>query len=919
MTKEDGQVRIRVNGTWHDFEITPQTMLLELLRDRLNLTGAKNGCNSGHCGACTVIVEGEAVRSCIYKARRADGKSVETIEGLTRDGSLHPLQQAFIDRGAVQCGYCTPGMILAAKALLDRVPNPTEDQIKAALKQNLCRCTGYTKIIEAVQAATGALNEVRLANAGSQAYRVVGTSLTRAGARDRVTGETRYTGDLVVDGMLHARVLRAAWPHAWVRRVDVSRARQMPGVAAVLTAQDVPGAKNHGVIIKDWPVLAYDKVRYMGDAVAIVAAETESQAAAALAAIEVDYERLPIITSPQAGLDPEAVKVHEKGNVLKEIVFSRGDVEAGLAQADVIIDKTYETPFGEHAFLEPEAALAVPDLQSGGVTVYVGSQIPFEDRTDIAASLGLPEDKVRVVHMPTGGAFGGKEDIMGQIHVALLAQATRHPVKLVFSRPESMRTHPKRHATTIHMRTGATKDGRIVAQKIHILGDTGAYASLGGPVMTRAATHSTGPYDIPNVSVECYAVYTNNPPAGAFRGFGATQAHFAAESQMDLVAEAVGLSPFEIRRRNALQVGATTASGQVLRESVGLLECLNRVRAAVEEIQAQTGPEGLPPHLRRGWGWAAAYKNVGLGSGLADSAGATVELSADGRVFVKAGAAEVGQGHDDVLRQIASEVLGVEPDDVDVLLGDTALTPDSGATTASRQTYVTGNAVRYAALKLRDLITQMAAEILDCAPELLRFEGGEVRAADRGRSVLLRDVAAAAEQEGRLPKVTYVYTPPATVNLGEKGDSHFAYGYGVQAVQVEVNTQTGQVRVLDVIGAHDVGQAMNPLALAGQVEGGILMGIGYALTERFVVEEGVVRTDTFAKYKIPDITYTPRIVSMVVEHPTADGPFGAKGVGELTSMPTAPAIANAVARAIGFRSVALPINADMVKAACQAR
>jgi selenium-dependent xanthine dehydrogenase len=915
MSDDRSPVRIRVNGTWHTFEIDSRTVLIELLRDRLNLTGTKNGCGSGHCGACTVLVDGEAVRACIYKARRAHEKTVETIEGLARGNVLHPLQRAFIQRGAVQCGYCTPGMIMSAKALLDHVPDPTDEQIKTALKQNFCRCTGYKKIIEAVHAAAGmAADPRKTPSLESGEFSVIGRRMARTEALGRVTGEVRYTGDLVVEGMLRARVLRSAYPHALLRGIDVSRARQMPGVVAVLTADDVPGAKNHGVLAHDWPVLAYDKVRYVGDALAIVAAETEDQAEAALSAIAVDYEPLPVITGPEEGLAPGAVLAHEKGNVLKYIEFSKGDVEAGLAASDLVIENTYQTPFGEHAFLEPEASLAVPEA-GGGVTVYVGSQIPFEDRLLIAASLALPLEKVRVVHMPTGGAFGGKEDVIGQIQTALVARLTGRPVRLVLSRSESMRTHPKRHATKITMKSGITRDGRVLAQKIRILGDTGAYASLGGPVMTRAATHSTGPYEVPNVAVECYAVYTNNPPAGAFRGFGATQAHFAAESQMDVIAEAVGLSPFELRRRNALKVGSSTATGQVLRDSVGLLDCLARVEAAMgEALAAQPEPE-LPPHIRRGWGVAAVYKNVGLGTGLADSAGAIVEILPSGRVYIRAGAAEVGQGHDDVLRQIAAEMFGLSPADVDVLLGDTALTPDSGATTASRQTYVTGNAVKYAALEVRTVLGRTAAELLGCDPASLCYEGGSVIAPESARSLPFQEVVKAASSVGRSLKASYIYTPPATVPLGKPGDSHFAFGYGAQAAHVEVNTETGQVRVLDVIAAHDAGRVMNPLAVEGQVEGGIMMGIGYALTERFVVEEGYVHTDTLAKYKIPDITYTPRITCIAVEHPTIEGPFGAKGIGEITSMPTAPAITNAIYRTIGLRSFSLPVSPDAIKAA----
>lgn len=906
-------IRIEVNGVWHELEVERRTTLLEVLRDRLHLTGTKNGCGQGHCGACTVIVDGKAVRSCVYLARRADGKSVQTIEGLARDGELHPLQRAFIERGAIQCGFCTPGAIMAAKALLDRNPNPTREEIMAALERNLCRCTGYIKIIEAVEVAAAEMRGERegpplAPQTPLPPLTVVGQPLPQPDARAKATGEARYAADLFFPDMLHAKVLRSEYPHARLLRVDVSRARELPGVAAVLTADDIPGEKNHGVIHRDWPVLAYDKVRYVGDAIAIVAAESESIAEEALKLIEVEYEPLPVVATAEQALTPGAPLVHEnrQGNILRYTKVRRGDVETGFAQADVILEHTYHTPPGEHAFMEPEAAVATVD-EDGSVTVYVGSQIPFADRRQIAASLALPEEKVRVVHTLTGGAFGGKEDVCAQIHAALLAQATGRPVKLVLTRAESMRVHPKRHATTITVKTGAKHDGRLTAVQVKIVGDTGAYASLGEQVMTRVATHAIGPYDVPNVKVDCYAVHTNNPPGGAYRGFGATQAHFAAETQMDILAETLGLSPFEVRRRNALRVGGTTITGQVLRESVGLLETIDRVEAAMREAQEAEKDITLPSHVHRGWGMACAYKNVGLGEGLADSAGASVEVTREGRVIVRAGAAEVGQGLMGVAAQVAAEELGVDLAAVEVILGDTSQTLDGGATTASRQTYVTGNAVRHAARQMRSSLAGAVAEELGVSPDALTFDAGRVSTPD-GRSVSLARAAELAAAEGRELRVDYVYTPPRTKPLGEGGDMHFAYGYATQAAQVEVNTKTGEVRVLQVIAAHDVGRAINPLALEGQIEGGVVMGLGYALLEKFEVEEGIVRSDSLARYKIPRVNHVPHIVPILVEHPAAEGPFGAKGVGEITSIPTAPAIANAVHDAIGLRSFSLPIK-----------
>ena len=913
-------VNLQVNGDWHVLEVGDKESLLDVLRERLHLTGTKNGCGEGHCGACTVIVDGKARRACITRAARLDGSVVWTVEALARKGHLHPVQQAFVATGAIQCGFCTPGMIMAAKALLDENPRPTRAEIKEALKGNLCRCTGYGKIIEAVELAADLLaGRTAPESAGGAG---VGKSVARPDAVAKATGRAQYAADLFFDGMLYGAVLRSEYPHARILGVDVSQARVLPGVHAVLTADDVPGHKTHGLVVDDWPVFAWDKVRYVGDAIAAVAAETPEIARAALERIRVDYEPLPVVTDAVAALEEGAPRVHEKGNLVSEAKVLRGDVEEAFRNAAVVVEQVYETPFNEHAFLEPETSVAVPQ-EDGGITVYVGSQIPFSDQAQVAASLALPPEKVRIVQTAVGGAFGGKEDISTQIHAALLAQATGRPVKLTLSRRESIRVHPKRHATRIWMKTAAAADGRLLAMKARIWGDTGAYASLGPHVIKRAATHVSGPYEIPNVDIISYTVYTNNPPAGAFRGFGATQAHFAAECQMDILAERLGISPLELRRRNALRVGATTAAGQVLRESVGLPDTIERAVAAIPEARVlgdsrRTWQRG-GQHGRkvRGWGMACAFKNVGLGGGVADSAGAEVELCEDGTVEVRIGAAEVGQGLVGVASQIVGEVMGVRPEDIRLVVGDTALTPDGGATTASRQTFITGNAVRLAALDLKALLAQTAAEMLDSSPDAVEFVDGQV--VSGGVRVGLRALAEAARKEGRRPVVRRVYTPPRTVPLGQEGDVHFAYGYATQVAEVEVDLDTGDVRVLRVVAAHDVGKAINPRAVQGQIEGGVVMGIGLALKEELVLNEGRIVSDTLAKYKIPTVDDVPEIIPILVESPATEGPFGAKGVGEIPSIATVPAIANAIYDATGVRLTRIPIRREHLREAIRAK
>lgn len=930
MASTTQRIKLHVNGEPQEVEIGPQTTLLQVLRDQLRLTGAKNGCDHGRCGACTVIVNGVARRACITPARRVEGKHVETIEGLGRYGELHPLQRAFIEHGAVQCGFCTPGFIMSAKALLDRKPRPTREDILEALENNLCRCTGYNKIVEAVEAAANALRaqrgERRLLGtkplppqATDYTLKVVGHSVTRPDAHAKVTGAPIFTDDLYFDGMLQARVLRSQYPHARLLKIDVGQARQLPGVVAVLTADDIPGAKNHGLVVNDWPVLAYDKVRYVGDAVALIAAESQEIANEALNLITVTYDPLPVVDSALTAMQVHAPQVHqenENGNLLKHIEIRKGDIQEGFARSDIIVEQVYRTPMGDHLFMEPECSLVVPD-EDGGLTVYVGSQIPFADRRQIAASLALPEEKVRVRHMAVGGGFGGKEDIAGQIHAALLAQATGRPVKLTYTRQESLIAHPKRHATIIRLKTGITKEGRLMAVETRILGDAGAYASLSEKVMTRAVTHAAGPYDVPHVKIDCDTFYTNNPPAGAYRGFGATQVHFAIETQMDILAERLGMSPFVFRQRNALRAGGITATGQRLTESAGLPATIERARLQVRELagaDATASRAPLAPHKRRGWGLACAYKSVGLGGGADDVARAVVEITEKGTVRVRAGAAEIGQGLVTVLAQIAAEVLGTDLSRVEVVLGHTDQTPDCGPTTASRQTYVTGNAVRLAAEKLRRETSTIVAGELAAAPDSLVFRDSRVISPD-GRSMPFSETASLARREGRSLEAFYEYQAPTTVPLGRPGDAHFAYGFGTQAAQVEVDLTSGEVKVLRVVAAHDVGRAVNPLAVEGQIEGGIVMGIGYALTEEFRVEEGLVKSDNLARYKIPTIRHMPQVHAIILEYRTGEGPFGAKGVGEVTSIPTAPAILNAIYNACGVRLTSLPATPKRVLAA----
>lgn len=910
----DQNFSLTVNGKSCQVTADPEARLMDVLRDQLHFTGVKDGCATGHCGSCMVIQDGKAVRACLVLMKRAHGTHITTIEGIVdANGNLHPIQQAFIDRGATQCGFCTPGFIISTKALLDRNPHPTLPEINQALEWNICRCTGHNSILRAVQDLAG--QPVPPLPSVKKPLHAISQALPRPDAVEKVNGTGIYADDLYVEGMLYGKTLRSAYPHARIKRVDVSAARALPGVVAVLTAEDIPGRKEFGVHEIDWPVLCYDKVRYVGDGLALVAAESEVIAEDALKKIKVEYEPLPVVVGPKQAAQPDAPLVHEHpekhskqahGNFLAHFALDSGNPAEGFAQADVIVEREYTTQTVEHAFIEPEAGLAVPDA-TGCITIYCGGQIPFNDRACVAASLNVPADKIRIVNCLIGGAFGGKEDPTVQIHLGLLAFKTKRPVKMVYSRKESLLVHPKRHATIIKMKTGAKKDGRLVAHEVEIYGDGGAYASLSSHVMLRCTTHAAGPYEVPNAQVNTYAMYTNNVPSGAFRGFGVTQSAFAMESQMDELAHALGLSPIEIRRRNILKYGKRTLAGQAMTESCGLEECLEKVVAEMDKHSDFIPVEG---NKRRAWGLACAYKNTGFGSGAYDAAGAEVELFADGHAAIRAGAAEIGQGLVSVLAQIVSEELGVPYNQVDVLVADTERTLDGQATTASRQTYVTGNAARHACREARGVLSQTAAELLDASPESLVFSDGMV--GSNGRQVPLSDVVTAARREGRVPKVSYQYVAPDTLKY-----QHVAFGFGAQAALVEVDVETGKTKVLKVIAACDVGRVMNPLALLGQIEGSISMGLGMALQEEFVMKDGYVLTDSLYKCHLPTVDQTPEVIAFFVEHETKEGPYGAKGVGELASIPTAPAIINAICNAVGTRIYNLPADKDKLRRAIQ--
>lgn len=827
--------------------------LLEYLREETRLTSVKNGCSEGACGACMVLVNGDAVRACLLTTAKVQGKTVLTVEGLSpREQAIYAA--CFAEAGAVQCGFCIPGMIISAKALLDRNPRPEPVQVKQALRGNICRCTGYVKIEKAILEVARRLREEKTETNDLPATAQIGINLPRIDACDKALGRGEYVDDLKMEGMLYGAVLRTPKPRSFIRGIDVTEAREYPGVAVILTADNIPGERYLGFLAQDWPALIAvgEETRYVGDSLALVAAHSKKAAFEAVKRIKVDYEELAPVTTPRAALADDAPRLHPSGNLLSTTCLQRGDVDAAIAASVHVVTRTYSTPPTEHAFLEPESALAVPEAD-GRITVFVSSQSVYEDQHGIAAVLGLPLEQVRVISKLVGGAFGGKEDLSVQHHAALLAWYAKKPVKLTLARQESIRVHPKRHAMETEVTTACDAQGHITAIRARILADTGAYASLGGPVLQRACTHLAGPYRVPAVDIIGQALYTNNPPGGAFRGFGVPQTTFASELNLDLLAEKIGISPWEIRYRNALRPGDAMASGQLADEGTAIVETL----LAVKDVYEQHPYAGI----------ACAMKNTGIGVGVPDIGRVTIRVE-NGKVVVFSSAACLGQGLATILLQIVGQATGLNMEDIVIHSPDTDRTPDAGTTTASRQTLFTGEAARQAALKLKEALT---------GTELAALEG--------------------QEYAGEFLGVTDRLNSPKDHPV-----NHVAFGYATQVVVLDE-----QGKVIKAVAAHDVGKALNPLAVEGQIEGGVVMGLGYALREDYPLANSVP-TAKFGTLGLLRSTDVPEIETIIIEKNPSPLAYGAKGVGEISTIPTAPAAASAYYRLDGVLRTSLPLS-----------
>lgn len=840
---------VNVNGT--SYEVEEDKKLMRFLRDDLKLKSVKDGCSEGACGTCTVLIDGKAVKACVQPISKMEGKKIITVEGLSEE-EKKVFAYSFGEVGAVQCGFCIPGMIMCGKGLLDVNKNPSRAEIAYAIRNNICRCTGYKKIIDGIEMAAGIFRG-DISMEEQQKDVKVGSKLHRIDVEGKVLGTGQYVDDVEIEGMIYGSAVRSQYPRAVVKAIHTEKAKALEGVVCVLTADDIPGKNKVGHLKQDWDTMIAvgDTTRYLGDAICLVAAERPDILEEAKKLVEVEYEELEPVTCPEEALREDAPILHEGGNILSHEHLIRGNADEVIAASKYKVTRHYETPYTEHAFLEPEAAIAMPF--DDGVFIYSTDQGTYDTRHECSILLGLPPEKIIVENKLVGGGFGGKEDVTVQHQAALIEYITKRVVKVKLTRKESILVHPKRHPMSMDFTTACDENGYLTAMKAVIVADTGAYASLGGPVLQRACTHAAGPYNYQVVDIDGKAIYTNNPPAGAFRGFGVTQTCFATECNLNLLAEMVGISPWEIRYRNAIRPGQVLPNGQIADAATGLAETLE----AVKDIYENNKYVGI----------ACAMKNAGVGVGIPDTGRCRLIIK-DGKIHIHAGASCIGQGLGTVLVQIVGETVPITVDKIVYHAPNTSMAPDSGTTSGSRQTLITGEAARRACIKLKE-------ELKDSTLEEL--EGKEY----------------SAEYLAKTDKMGTDVPNPV---------SHVAYGY---ATHVCILKEDGTVD--KIVAVHDVGKAVNPKSVEGQIEGGVVMGLGYALTEKYPLNR-CKPTGKFGTLGLFRADKTPNVESIIVEKPGIEYAYGAIGIGEITSIPTAPAVQNAYYNRDGIFRESLPLK-----------
>lgn len=858
---------VHING--QDYPWEKDMPLMDFLRDELNITSVKNGCKEGACGTCTVIIDGKTARACIQKLSRLEGKKILTIEGFS-ERERDVFSYAFAACGAVQCGFCIPGMVISGKCLIDQNQNPTREDVKQSIRTNICRCTGYKKIEDGILLAAKMLRDnleiPKLSQTGK-----VGERTCRVDAVPKTLGTAMYTDDYSFEGMLYGKNVFSKYARAKVLEIDTTKALALPGVIAVFTAKDIPGKRYIGHLAQDWPGMidVGEETKCCGDTLAMVVAETKEQAIVAAKAVEVKYEELEPVCSAKEAMKPGAHQIHGEGfvqfgkfvipenNLLDHEEVKRGDATTALKNSKHVVEGTFSLPPTEHAFMEPETAIGVPEGDDN-ILVITGGQGIYDEYHEISNYLGILMEKVRIQSAVVGGGFGGKEDMSVQHQAALCAYLTKRPVKVFFSRQESINYHPKRHAMEIYCKIGCDENGILQGMQARLISDTGAYASLGGPVLQRACTHIGGPYHYQNIDVEGNAYYTNNPPGGAFRGFGVTQSCAVVECLINQLAEKAGISGLEIRYRNAIRAGQALPNGQIADEGTAMVETLDAVKEAFEKYEAD------PDYFV---GIASAMKNAGVGVGVPDIGRCNLKII-NGKVHVRSSAGAIGQGVQTVLLQIVCEETGLLPENLVVEHPDTKYTPDSGTTTASRQTVFAGQAARRAAMGLKEDLNNKTLNELEGKEYIGEFE--------------------------------YKTDPIGSDKANPV--SHVAYGYATQLFIIDK-----EGKVVKVVAAHDVGKAINPLSAEGQVEGGVAMGLGYALTEDFPLKNGIpqAKLGTLGLFKANQM---PPVEVHLIGKNDPNIAFGAKGVGEIVCVLGAPACQNAYYKKDGIFRYKYPLE-----------
>ena len=921
-----GYLAFSLNGTEVRVCVDPSRPLLDVLRDDLGLTGTKRGCDyEGECGACTVLIDGRPVRSCLTPVGKVAGRRVLTVEGLADGECLHPLQQAFLETGAVQCGFCTPGMLLTAKALLDRNPDPTRDEMLEALSGNLCRCTGYESIVRAISLAAARIrgDAVDVADSVSPESSIGGGTM-RSDALAKVTGRARFVEDVVLEGMLHVGVIRSPHHHARLLQLDVTAAARVAGIVRIITSRDLPGDNGLGGYSRDEPLLAPcdGTVRMRGAPVALVVGETLEAVRTAAPLVRAEYEVLPHTFDAEEAVREDAYPIGAGGNLLGSERVQWGDITASLATSERVFHTTYRTACMEHTALERESVLSYLD-DDGRVTIVAGNHEPHWAQDYAAATLALDPADVRVIVPPTGGSFGGKQDPWPLIAAGVVTYLTRHPARLIYTRNESFDASPKRHPYRVDFEIGVSREGLFTGNRARVIANTGAYDAQGFYIPSYALVGSGGAYRWQAVDMLAQSVYTNNPKCGQFRGFGTPQSTFALECTLDEIAETLDVDPLELRLRNALREGKRSALGYPVAESFDYCRVLEAARPAYrrlqEEAEAFNARRGERDVLMRGRhrmgvGLAGMWYRFGKSGALRVEAHA--ELASDGHFRVFCSAPDYGQGTNTVMSQLAAEALGVSRDLVELINADTALTPDSGIQGASRSTYWVGNAVCGACRNLLLRVIATAAEMLDCSPEVLCIvEQRVVCRTDASLSVSLESIARELTAMGHPLRVQGIFDASPLFPGGERPEYVPFFVSGAHVAQVIVDLRTGEARVRRVVAIHDVGRAINPVDARGQIEGGVVMGLGAALTEEYI--PGITRG--LSDYYPPTAYDLPEIEVILVEAPSRHGPHGAKGLGEACMVPSTPAIINGVCRAIGARLREIPATPERVLAAIDAR